>query len=156
MPGESIAVGRRSTVRIVITLLTATLFLTQVGVPEAEAGVGANERYMVKLINRARVKRGLPALRLNHTMTHRARKHSAAMRERGVIYHSNLRRTLRGISWRIAGENVGMGPDIKLMHRAFMRSSGHRANILLRSYRHVGVGISWRRGIAYVTVLFKR
>lgn len=153
MPGVSL--GRRPAVRLVVTLLTAMLFLTQVGIRDAEAGIGANERSMVKLINRERVKRGLPALKLSHTMTHRARDHARAMRSRGAIFHSNLRRTLRGLSWRVAGENVGMGPDIRLLHRAFMRSPGHRANILYRRYRSVGVGIAWRNGIAFVTVVFK-
>ena len=40
------------------------------------------------------------------------------------------------------GENVAMGyPSPRSVVRAWMRSAGHRANILNPAFRHVGVGL---------------
>ena len=153
MPGE-LSLARRNTVRALIVLLLATSFLFATQPPPAEAGIRTAERRMAQMINRARAARGLPKLALRSDLTYRARTHSVRMARSGGIYHSNLRTTLRGISWRVAGENVGVGPSIRTLHTAFMRSSGHRANILYRRYRNVGVGVKWRSGVAWVTVIF--
>lgn len=143
-------------VRILAVLLMAILFVGEFAVQPADAGIGSNERTMAKLINSARRYRGLPYLKLSHTLSHRARKHSYRMRASGTIFHSDLRRLLRGVNWRLAGENVGKGPDIRSLHRAFWRSPSHRANILYKRYRTMGVGIRWSGGTAYVTVIFIR
>lgn len=156
MSGVRHRVAGRAPVRILAVLLMGILFVGEVAVQPADAGIHRTERQMAKVINQARKARGLRPLKLNHTLSHRARKHSAAMRAKGTIFHSNLRRTLRGVRWRVAGENVGMGPGIRVLHRAFMHSPGHRANILYKRYRKMGVGIRWSNGVAYVTVIFIR
>ena len=44
--------------------------------------------------------------------------------------------------------------DIRRAHQAFMASSEHRANVLHRHYRHVGIGIHTRGGQLWVTEMF--
>lgn len=151
---EQLTLARKNTIRLLIVALLTSSFLVSVGQQPAEAGIRRVERRMAALINRARVARGLPKVKLRSSLTYRARAHSVRMARRGGIYHSNLRSTLRGLRWRRAGENVGVGPSIGTLHRAFMLSPGHRANVLYRRYRNVGVGVKWRGGVAWVTVVF--
>jgi hypothetical protein len=54
------------------------------------------------------------------------------------------------------GENVGYGPDALAVHVAFMRSPGHRANILDRDYSEVGVGAVVRGGRVWVAEVFRQ
>jgi uncharacterized protein YkwD len=51
-------------------------------------------------------------------------------------------RVIRGLGyrWSAWGENVAMGYlTPRAVMRAWMNSPGHRANILSRSFRHIGV-----------------
>ena len=153
MSGE-LNVARKTIVRALIVTLLTSSFLVTVGHQPADAGTRSVERRMARLINRARAARGLPKLKMRTSLTYRARTHAVRMARRGGIYHSNLRRTIRGLRWRVAGENVGVGPTIPALHTAFMNSPGHRANVLYRRYRSVGVGVVRRGGVAWVTVLF--
>jgi uncharacterized protein YkwD len=47
-----------------------------------------------------------------------------------------------------------VGDTLKVVHRALMDSSSHRANILNKSYDRVGVGIVRRGGRTWITQLF--
>ena len=57
--------------------------------------------------------------------------------------------------WRVLGENVGFGGDVRSLHKAFMESPAHRDNILFDRYRHVGVGVKRSGGLMWVTVVFE-
>lgn len=113
-----------------------------------------SERRLMRRINAARAARGIHKLRWTRTVGHVARKHSRLMRAEGDIWHSDLGSMLNRFSWSIAGENVGMGPSVWSVHRAFMKSDGHRKNNLRRSFHRMGVGIVWANGTAYMTVMF--
>jgi uncharacterized protein YkwD len=45
------------------------------------------------------------------------------------------------IRFLITGENLALGPTLKICHTGLMNSPGHRANILHKSYGRVGIGI---------------
>jgi hypothetical protein len=59
-------------------------------------------------------------------------------------------------SWTALAENVGFGPseDPGVLFQAYMNSPPHRANILDRSTRYLGVGTVERSGIAWNTLDF--
>jgi uncharacterized protein YkwD len=54
------------------------------------------------------------------------------------------------------GENIAYNASVRRVHRAFMRSPGHRANILNPHIRRVGVGIVERAGQLWVTEIFTK
>jgi uncharacterized protein YkwD len=66
----------------------------------------------------------------------------------GDFEHQNLRVIFRRCDRvRSAGENIARGGVTpKRMVRLWMRSSGHRANILNPSFTHLGVGTAVRNG----------
>jgi uncharacterized protein YkwD len=109
------------------------------------------------LLNAERTSRGLSALTSNGQLGKAAQGFSATMVRQGFFDHvspsgSTLKSRVRGgtsylrgsvRSW--LGENLGWGSAHLAtpteIHRAWMRSSGHRRNILDRRFRHVGIGV---------------
>jgi uncharacterized protein YkwD len=121
----------------------------------------ASKRALVRAtlceLNVQRVRRGLRPLRLNRHLSDAARAHSAAMARRHFFSHNSLngasfvdriRRTgylRRARTWTV-GENIAYGSGRlstpRSIGRAWMNSAGHRANILSRSFRAIGIGIA--------------
>lgn len=109
------------------------------------------------LLNRVRARHGLAPLRLNAKLTRAARRHSRDMVRRRYFSHASLsgrspfarmRATHyvpRDASWWL-GENIGWGSGTLAepiaMVRAWMHSPPHRANILSRHFRDIGIGIA--------------
>jgi uncharacterized protein YkwD len=110
------------------------------------------------LVNAERTKRGLVSLTSNAQLGKAAQNYSRAMvRERffdhvspgGSTLLSRVRRGtayLRGARNYALGENIAWGSGEYATPQetvqAWMESAGHRANILNRRFRHIGVGIA--------------
>ena len=140
------------------------------------APAGAGPRTDIKLVretNEDRAEKGLRPLRRSHTLTMLARSHSVAMARRAArayggrgsrqaLYHNNISGRVHGWTW--IGQNVGcgtivggrMGRAADRIQGAFLRSRGHRANILYPGANRVGVGTYAKDGILWVTVNFMR
>lgn len=113
------------------------------------------ERRMMYLINYARTHSGRTALRYSAALTTIATRQAVAMARAGSIFHTaNLAYALRYVQWTVAGENVGMGPSMDALHRAFMLSPPHRRNNLEPRFHRIGVGVVWKNGVAFIAVEF--
>lgn len=121
------------------------------------------EQAMLRLINSERKKEGLGIITADEELAVVARKHSADMFTRGYFSHytpegkspfDRIRKD--GINFRIAGENLALAQTLQLAHQGLMESTGHRANILHKSFGRAGIGIldGGIHGII-VTQLFK-
>jgi len=113
------------------------------------------EEQVFLLTNQERDAHGLPALLRSAPLAAVARDHSVAMARRGFFDHVDHRR--RDPSRRFAarfpnivgsvGENIAFlrgALDEQVASRAvadWMRSPGHRANILSSTFTHLGVGV---------------
>jgi uncharacterized protein YkwD len=87
-----------------------------------------------------------------------AERQAKVMAEQRRIFHQNLRPILETCNLSLVGENVAYGyPDGKSAVAAWMRSPGHRANILKPEFRLIAVGAyqDWR-GSWYVAQVFGR
>ncbi len=108
-------------------------------------------------INNARRASGKAPLLINNGVATTSRTWSAALRSRGALSHDpNLARNVARVvpDWRRVGENVGVGNTVDSLHRAFMASSGHRANIM-GDYNQLGIGVVYGSdGRLWVTVRF--
>jgi uncharacterized protein YkwD len=108
------------------------------------------------LHNETRAEHGLPALRENSRLRRAALRHSRAMVAGGFFEHTTpagismvdrimrSRYVRRNQGWSL-GENLAWGTGTLATPRgavqAWLESPGHRANLLKRSYRELGVGV---------------
>ena len=125
----------------------------------ASSGVRAAERppraRMLQLLNQTRRNHGLRAFRLNLELSNHAWRHSRRMAERNELFHStNLYETVRAWSPTTWGENVGYARWLKRVRTMWMRSGGHRDNILNPRFRRIGIGVVRARGVLWVTTIF--
>ncbi|MGH2829121.1 MAG: CAP domain-containing protein, partial [Actinomycetota bacterium] len=134
--------------------LIGTLVASMIGIGVAYAASN-DENSFVSRINSERSTRGLSSLRWNEDLASVARRHARRMADSGNLHHNpNLRNEVEG--WEIVGENVGFGPNVDELHRAFMDSASHRANVLDRDYTLLGTGTVWRDGTLWVTEVFMK
>jgi uncharacterized protein YkwD len=184
----SIWMGAAQRIVLVLLLLAVALLATAVpaGARAVQPGACASATVQVEretirkardatlcLLNRVRTRHGVPPLRLNGKLSHAARRHSRDMVRRRYFAHDSLdgrsafdrmratRYVPRDASW-VLGENLGWGSgslaEPMSLVRAWMRSPGHRRNILDRRFRDIGIGIvtgapvgSWDHGATYTT-----
>jgi uncharacterized protein YkwD len=106
------------------------------------------EEQVIDLINQERARAGLAALNSDARLIVSARKHSQDMADRGFFSHTGSngsnpgqRMSAAGYTWRTYAENIAAGyPTPENVMRGWMDSPGHRANILSKDVRDVGVG----------------
>lgn len=124
--------------------------------PVSAAQRAANEAVMLRLINHAREHRGLAPLHVHASLRRAARAHSRDMMRHDYFSHSSpcgascgarARRagyTTSGFrSWAVS-EAIGWGTSSagtpRAVFRSWMRSACHRAIVLGRRWRDVGIG----------------
>ena len=144
--------GKRKWLPIVLlaSLATVSLGLSAVADSASEAG------FLAK-INASRAANGLAALSVDGGLRNHARNHTQDMIDADEIYHSSSDelKAAAGSGWSKLGENVGRGGTVESLHKAFMESAGHKANIL-GDYNYAGIGTASSDGVLYVTVVFMK
>ena len=136
------------------------------GILEQPSSIGdgftAEEVEIITLTNKERARNGLHPLKINRILTRAARKHSTKMARYQHLSHiikgkSFLHRLQKvGYPFVKAGENIARSkrslPHIISM---WMKSPGHRQNILNPHFKEIGIGISrTSSGDQYVTQVF--
>jgi uncharacterized protein YkwD len=116
---------------------------------------------LLHLINRARENRGLPRLTLTAGTTDVAHHWSCKMSVNSILSHNgslgNQLETHGSYYWTTYAENVGYvaaGSGPRSLFRAYMNSPGHRANILDRDARFVGIWTKGGNGFKWNTIDF--
>ena len=149
-------------------VLLSACALVLVAAPAASAACGSSSAMAgqvsraalasstICLVNAERAQRGLRPLRLNHRLSRASRGHARDMVRRSYFSHDSIsgasfvdriRRAgyLRGRQAWIIGENLAWGSGNRstpaAIVRAWMQSPGHRANILQRRFREIGIGL---------------
>ncbi len=116
------------------------------------ASLSATRRETLCLLNRERAQRGLRPLRLSPSLSQASAAHSRNMVRKRFFEHGNFvarilnaRYVTRRQAWAL-GENIAWGTGSlgtpAQTVRAWMQSPGHRANILSRRFRDIGIGIA--------------
>ena len=116
---------------------------------------------MLKYINAARAKANLAPLLMNKKLSSGAYRKSKDMAVNRYFDHYSptygspfVMMTLRGIPFHSAAENIARNRSVKGAHNDFMKSPGHKTNILNSAYNKIGLGF-YREGSAlYVTQWF--
>lgn len=141
--------------RIVRRQILAVIASVAMLVTGLAAPVGANETMedgFLTLINEERVAEGLAPLGVYWDLVDDARDHSQLMSDTENLHHNP---DLAGVTtgWYSLGENVGYGPDVEILHQAFMDSPGHKANVL-GAYNYIGIGVFQEDTRIWATMVF--
>jgi uncharacterized protein YkwD len=123
----------------------------------AQLGSSKAKRVTLCLLNRERRAHGLRPLRSNSKLARAARSHARDMvaqryfshdSRNGASFSARIKRTgwTRARRSYTMGENIGWGGGAlstpRAMVRGWMNSAGHKANILAREFRFIGIGIA--------------
>lgn len=154
---RSIASWKRLYTSLLALLLIVAFGSTGVHAAEqAQSGSGYRfkdkERCLMRKINKARYNRGRRKLGWDKQMGYVARRHAGKMSAARGVWHDDVAGKIT--RWRRLGQNVGRGMGCRHLFRGFMRSSGHRANILGR-WKFVGVGVARSGGRLYAAQIFE-
>lgn len=88
------------------------------------------EEQIIQFTNAERARYGLPELSMDQNLMNTARQHATWMTVNQSMVHTRLP----------VAENIAMGqPSAQDALNSWMRSSGHRANILNPGHRRIGV-----------------
>jgi uncharacterized protein YkwD len=123
----------------------------------ADIGTAPATTATLCLINRERTRRGLVRLRANRTLARAARGHASDMVANRYFSHDtpsgvDFFTRVKSAGYRahssaglLVGENLAWGSGVlaspEQIVRAWMRSPGHRANILRPGFREIGLGV---------------
>ncbi len=129
--------------RIVHRLVAFLLVTATAAAMQAQS---SDEQNLLTLLNRERVKAGLPALQWDPHLGHSAHAHGKLVAQRGQLSHQfpgepelGERIAATGLRFNTAGENVAVAPTVEQAHDGLMGSPPHRANILSDKYNAVGL-----------------
>lgn len=134
--------GRKLLVVLGMGVLSAVLPLA-IAVAPARAATDprAAESAFVAKINALRAAKGLGALQVDGELTAIARRWASQMAAAGDISHNPDFSKWVTADWAKLGENVGMGPDVRSLHDAFVASPTHYRNLVDGDFTLVGVGV---------------
>jgi uncharacterized protein YkwD len=154
---QGLAAAPRRTALAIALLFAASSVFTLVAPSEtfawdANSFSSSSASELVTLTNRSRANAGLRALKVDSTLASVARWRSKDMIVRDYFSHSipgygKVWDKLHAIGYcyKVGGENIGWNnyPDdvaTAAIHKMFMNSSGHRANILGKAWDVIGIG----------------
>lgn len=96
---------------------------------------------LLMLINASRADSAVPAFREDPVLSNRAQERAEMLCANRQFSHDGYQSAFRGSPYRSMGENLAMGnQDPRAVHAQLMNSAPHRANLLKREFRAVGIG----------------
>ena len=123
------------------------------------ASLSADEKEVFDLINKQRTDNGLQPLKIDSEVQRVARIKAQDMVDNNYFAHEsptygspfNMLKNFK-ISYKTAGENIAGNSSNSAAVKAWMNSSGHKANILSSNFNYTGIGVvsSAKYGKVYV------
>jgi uncharacterized protein YkwD len=128
--------------RILVAFVAFLLFLC-VAAGASARGLSSSEFSVLRAMNAVRASHGLPRLRVDYRLESVARAHSVDMLRHQYFAHGafSARVNASGAAGPIFGENLAYGPvSSSWVVNAWLASPEHRANLLRRGFRRIGIG----------------
>lgn len=139
--------------RILSTSLHALVFALAMGCARAD---NDTVRTLLDEHNRQRTQRGLEPLVADESLCEYAQAHSEKMADRGLLVHSSMSNLAVRAGNGNVGENIAWGQNSEEeVCDSWMRSPGHKANILSKRFKRAGFGVKEdERGRKYWCAVF--
>ena len=134
------AIARMAAVALVMALVLGACFTPQ-------------QRKVTQYVNNSRSAQGVRPVSQNLQLTLKAQAWAEQLARSGRLKHSKLSAGIT-VRWRSLAENVGYGSSIRKVHLSYMRSPGHRANILNGRFDYIGTGWAKRGDRVYTVQVF--
>ena len=145
--------GRVGLRRVIVTLLATLTALAGMAIPATIAAAPAHagssrampadfDTQVIYWTNVERKKRGLRPLVAHSCVDRFGSRHTNRLAVGDRFYHQALRPVLRQCKMRTAGENLAYrSPSLspREVVTMWMKSPGHRSNLLAKKYRFIGV-----------------
>ena len=132
---------------------------------QTTSNMNENEKEVFNLINNQRKNNGLEPLKVDNEVQRVARIKAQDMVDNNYFSHTSptygspfdMLKSFK-ISYKAAGENIAGNSSNSEAVKAWMNSSGHRANILNATYNYTGIGVvsSPKYGKIYVQMFIKK
>jgi len=121
------------------------------------------EQALFRLANQERTARGLAPLKWSAPLAEMAHDHAVRMAQQDTLSHQLPgelglagRATRAGARFSSLAENIAEGPSAETIHREWMNSPSHRANLLDRESDSVGIAVADRSGVLFAVEDFSR
>lgn len=111
------------------------------------------EGRVLDMSNQLRVSVGARPLVFDEALAATARGWAATLAARGAISHNPDLPLVSSGPTAIA-ENVGVGPNLQMVHDALVASRGHYLNLVNPLATRIGIGVAWGGGQVYVVENF--
>ena len=137
------------------TLMTVMIFTFT---PASAVTSTTYEKDVIKVTNVKRVQRDKVAVKQQSCVDRYAERQAAWLASHRVLKHQNLRTILRACHLSGVSENIAYGYSSgSLVVSAWMKSPGHRTNLLSSKMRYIGVGaVRDKKGVWWVSQVFGR
>jgi hypothetical protein len=123
----------------------------------------AEDKLLLDATNRERSAAGLQPLKWDEALATAARQHAQVMVSQNLLLHQCLdeppldqRAAEAGARFSMIAENIAVGPDPETIHSGWMRSPGHRKNILNAGVSAVGIATMRGSGGLFAVQDFSR
>ena len=144
---ESSTAVRKVVNRSALVAVTAVFALLLSACLTADQSTGT------RALNASRATHGAPKLNTHRQAQAKAQAWANKLARENKLYHSTLTSGITGC-WQNLGENVGYGASIQAVQNQFMASSGHKANVISRTWNGVGVGVAKNGSRVFVVQVF--
>ncbi len=132
------------------------LTLSSIGILSTAVGATpADEAAFLADINALRTSKGIAPLTSNAALQGVARNWAGQMANAGRISHNRSLASQVPSGWTKLGENVGVGGDQPSLHRAFVASPSHHANLVDPSFTETGIAVVDQGGRKWVVETFQ-
>jgi uncharacterized protein YkwD len=129
----------------------------------AQRKPSAPEQALFAAANRERRARRLAPLKWSAALASAARGHAQRMARENRLSHKfpgeadlGTRVSRAGVVYHAVAENVAQGPSASTIHAQWMKSSGHRANLLHPQMDSVGIAVVERKGQLFAVQNFSQ
>jgi len=145
--------------RVLVALVSAVALVV---VPAAPSSVAMSTKTFDKQLhqqtNAARTSHDVKPLKFGTCLNRYAQRQANRMAKQRRMYHQNLSVVLKRCKARTVGENVATGfRTPKANIRGWLKSPGHRRNLLSTKYTRLGIGVAKdSRGRTYTVQVFGR
>lgn len=156
-------IGRALFFSLAVTALTPAVRAQAYSQDGSGANIQTADEQIYALANQARAEAGAGRLQWDPALAAAALYHCRRMAAEGPIAHryggeADLagRAGQAGAHFSLIEENVAVGPSAEMIHEEWMRSPGHRSNLLNPEINRIGVAVVASRGVLYAVADYSR